>query len=228
MRRFTIWLGLVCCGIALTTPATAQDAEKTTWLGVQLGRSSDATIEGVPVARVIQDSPAHKGGLRARDVIIAVDGQAVLNNAELIKGVQVHDVGSWVSMTVSRKGREHDLRVRLAERPESGKMKPLTGWIGVRAIALPPTLREHFGAPEDSGVMISLVEAGSPAEIAGFQLGDVIYEVEGRPVKGPGDLYKLMGGAGVGNRVELLATRWGQDLELEALVEAAPDGGSSP
>jgi len=228
MRRFAVLLGLGCFVAALLTPVVAQDPEKTTWLGVQLGRSSDATIEGVPVSRVIEDSPAHKGGLRARDVILAVDGQAVLNNAELIKGVQLHDVGSWVAFTISRKGDERDLRVRLAARPEGQKMKPRTGWIGVRAIGLPPALREHFGAPKESGVMLSLIEAGGPAEIAGFELGDVIYEVDGRPVKGPGDLYKLMGGAGVGNRAEFLLTRWGQELELEALVEASPGKSSTP
>ena len=221
MRHLSVFVGILV--LAALLPAGAVASDDVTWLGVQLGRSSDSSTEGVPVYRVIQDSPADKGGLRARDLITSVDGQAVLNNVELIERIQLHDTGSWIALTVDRGGEARDVRVRLTNRPENGKMKPRTGWIGLRAIPLPPALREHFGAPEDSGVMISRIETGSPAESAGFELGDVVYEMDGRPLKNPAQLYKLLAGAGVGNRSEFLLMRWGLEVVLETTVEEAPE-----
>ena len=72
--------------------------------------------------------------------------------------------------------------------------------------------------------MISQVLPGSPAESAGFRLGDVVYEIEGQRIRAPGDLLRLVGGGGVGNRAEFRLTRWGQQLQLEASIEAAPKG----
>jgi len=207
--------GLLCTGIMA--------ADDVSWLGVQLGRSDGSTgTSGVPVHRVIEGSPADKGGLRARDVITAVDGQAVLTNAELIERIQAHETGAWIGLTVERNGDQRDLRVRLTSRPERGKMKPRTGWIGLRAIALPPELRQHFGAPEDAGVMVSKIEEGSPAQSAGFELGDVVFEMDESPVKSPSDLYNRLAGAGVGNKTEIKLMRWGLEVLVEATVEEAP------
>ena len=221
MRHLSVFVGILV--LAALLPAGAVASDEVTWLGVQLGRSSDSSIEGVPVYRVIQDSPADKGGLRARDLITSVGGQAVLNNVELIERIQLHDTGSWIALTVDRGGDKRDVRVRLTSRPENGKMKPRTGWIGLRAIPLPPELREHFGAPVDSGVMISKIETGSPAESAGFELGDVLYEMDGRSLKNPAQLYKLLAGAGVGNETEFRLMRWGLEVVLESVVVEAPE-----
>jgi serine protease Do len=55
----------------------------------------------------------------------------------------------------------------------AGKGVP-RGYLGVGLTDLTPELRTHFGVPEGSGVMVSKVEAGSPAEKAGFKVGDII------------------------------------------------------
>jgi S1-C subfamily serine protease len=206
----------------------AHAADDVSWLGVQLARGNDRSLEGVSVFRVIEGSPADKGGLRARDRITAVGGQAVLDTAELIGRIQSHETGSWIALTIQRDGDERDLRVRLASKPETRSMKARTGWIGVKALALPPALREHFGAPADAGVMISGIEEGSPAESAGFELGDVVFELDGEPVKMPTELYRKLAGAGVGNEVEFLLTRWGVEMELEATIERAPEREDRP
>jgi S1-C subfamily serine protease len=221
MQQRSVFVGILVLATVLGHAAPA--SEEVTWLGVQLGRNHDRSLVGVPVYRVIEGSPADKAGLRARDRVLSVDGQAVQSNGELIKRVQSHDTGSWIGMTISRGDHERDLRVRLAARPENEKMKPRRGWIGLGAIALPPKLRLHFGAPQEAGVMISEVESGSPAESAGFELGDVVYEMDGRSVKMPAELKMLIAGAGVGNEVEFVLTRWGLEMELEATVERLPE-----
>jgi hypothetical protein len=57
------------------------------------------------------------------------------------------------------------------------------GYLGVGLTELTPELRTHFGVPEESGVMVSKVEAGSPAEKAGLKVGDIISRIDGKPVE---------------------------------------------
>ncbi len=101
-------------------------------------------------------------------------------------------------------------------------MRLREGWIGLEAIDLPETLREHFGAPADAGVMISHVEPGSPAESAGFALGDVLYEIDGNPVRSAGALRARLQGGGVGNDCEFVAARDGLVIEFETRIEEKP------
>ena len=56
------------------------------------------------------------------------------------------------------------------------------GFIGVQVTPMTPELRAHFGAPEDVGVLVSLVEEGGPAEAAGIQVGDILSAVDGDAV----------------------------------------------
>lgn len=56
------------------------------------------------------------------------------------------------------------------------------GYIGVRPIEMTPELRQHFGAPKDSGVLVATVEADSPAAKAGLQVGDIITALDGERI----------------------------------------------
>jgi membrane-associated protease RseP (regulator of RpoE activity) len=62
------------------------------------------------------------------------------------------------------------------------------GYLGVALLDLTPELRAHFGVPEDSGVMVSKVEPGSPAEKAGIKVGDILTLVDGKPMKSSWDV----------------------------------------
>ena len=84
-------------------------------------------------------------------------------------------------------------------------------------------MREHFGAPEEAGAMISAIEVGSPAEAAGFELGDVVFEFDGQPVDDARSLLRLVAGGGVGNETEFKAARDGVEVLLEAVLERDPD-----
>jgi len=71
---------------------------------------------------------------------------------------------------------------------ESGGPLVNRGYLGVGLLDLTPELRTHFGVPEDSGVMVSKVEAGSPAEKAGIKVGDILTLVDGKPMKSSWDV----------------------------------------
>ena len=217
------WPLALIAALALGAVSAADDDQPpSAWLGVRLG--GPATPEqGVAVSRVFEGSPADRAGLRARDLIVAFGGERVTGVRDLIGRIRSQEPGAWLPLTVERRGDEVELDVKLVQRPAVIKAGGVRrGWIGVAAIELPESLREHFGAPADAGVMVSHVEVGSPAEVAGFRLGDVVYDVDGKPVGSLRMFRELVEGGGVGNEYEFFVARDGALLVLESPIEAAP------
>lgn len=87
-------------------------------------------------------------------------------------------------------------------------------YLGVSLTHLSPELREHFGAPKDSGVMVESVQKDSPAEKAGFRVGDIVVGVDGNDVKSATDLRQALQDKKEGDtvRVEVLRGRARQTL----------------
>jgi hypothetical protein len=73
--------------------------------------------------------------------------------------------------------------VRIRSPHDGARLLPLgKGYLGVQLVEMTPQLLDHFEVKGDSGVMISHVEPGSPADKAGLEVGDVITEVDGKSV----------------------------------------------
>jgi Do/DeqQ family serine protease len=68
--------------------------------------------EGILIVRVMPNSPAAAGGLRAGDVILTVDGQAIKDSQEVQTAVEQSAVGQNLAMTIRRNGQEQSLNVR--------------------------------------------------------------------------------------------------------------------
>ena len=100
----------------------------------------------------------------------------------------------------------------------------LRGRIGVYVQPLTPELREHFGAPEDRGVLVARVEAGRPAERAGLRVGDLLLEANDEPIANPGDLLRIVASVAEGATLELRVLRGGE----ERTVKVEPEGGTTP
>jgi len=86
------------------------------YLGVSIG---DAADRGASVQQVQSGTPAAKAGLRAGDVITAIDGDSVADAASLTAAVGGHSPGDHVTLTYTRNGSSHTLSVTLGTRPSS-------------------------------------------------------------------------------------------------------------
>jgi C-terminal processing protease CtpA/Prc len=93
------------------------------------------------------------------------------------------------------------------------------GYLGVQVLDLTPELRRHFGVPEDSGVLVSRVEEGSPAEAAGILVGDVLTVVDGEAVSDLRELRRSIRDRETGETVSVELRRGASSLNLPVVIE---------
>ena len=84
----------------------------TTWRGEGVRVVAEATADVVPVT---PDGPADRAGIRAGDVIVAIDGRPVTEPDELIVAIRAKSPGDAVVLTVRDGDVDRDVRVVLAE-----------------------------------------------------------------------------------------------------------------
>jgi putative serine protease PepD len=84
------------------------------YLGI---RVSDASTSGAQVTSVVSDSPADKAGLKAGDVITAIDGNTVTSADDLTAAVGAHKPSDTITVTLTRDGATKQISVTLGVRP---------------------------------------------------------------------------------------------------------------
>jgi len=89
------------------------------------------------------------------------------------------------------------------------------GHLGLVVLGLTDELKHYFGSGKD-GVLVGTIEAGSPAEKAGVKIGDVLADVDGKPVDDAGDVLSLLGGKKKGDAIGLTVIRAHMPLMLTA------------
>lgn len=153
-----------------------------------------AGSEGAQVADVQSNSPAAQAGLKIGDVVIALNGRPVRGAAELRARLSVVPVGESVDLRV-RRGKEATLlKARIGEL-EKGQVAGGQA-IGELAGAM-LAQAERKGLPGRNGaVLVSAVEAGSPAFEHGLRAGDLIIGVNQRRVSSVPELAKALQGSG--------------------------------
>lgn len=92
------------------------------------------------------------------------------------------------------------------------------GFLGVGLLELTPELQAHFGLAEGTGVLVSKVEADSPAAAAGVRAGDIITSVDGQTADSAWTVRKLVGAKKDGESVALEVQRNGAPISLSATV----------
>src|SRR5688500_11244463 len=106
------------------------------------------------------------------------------------------------------------------------------GWIGVEVDVITPPVAETFRLGSTRGALIAGVLRGGPADKAGIKPGDVLLEVEGRPVADPTSMLNLIAALPPGASARMKFKREGKDLDAEITIGRRPRqqarGGSEP
>ncbi len=97
------------------------------------------------------------------------------------------------------------------------------GRIGVQITPVSKDIAESLGLPKTTGALVRMVEAGSPAEKAGMEAGDVILKVDGKVIEKSSDLPRSIGGIKPGSRANVTVWRRGANRDLSITIAEMPD-----
>jgi serine protease Do len=153
---------------------------------------------GALVASVAEGSPAAKAGIKAGDIIVEYNGRKVAQSDDLPRAVAETSVGHEVPLTVLRDGKTVALRATVGRLDEpatavtGGTKDAARGSLGLSLTPLSPAEARERGFGDHAGLLVRGVEEGSPAANAGLQPGDVISEVNRKPVKSIDDVKQAM------------------------------------
>ncbi len=174
-----------------------------------LGRSL-RSCSGRMIDDVIQTdaslNPGNSGG-----PLVTSDGQVVGVNTATIMGAQGLCFAIGINTAKFVAGRLL----------QEGRIR--RSYIGVEAQTTPLHRRlvRFYNLPQETGVVVISVTAGSPGQKAGLREGDVIVALDGQPVAGVDDLHRLLTDARVGINTVLTVLRWTERLELKVVPEEA-------
>jgi len=132
----------------------------------------------------IADSPAEKAGIRQNDVIRKINDQPVEGAQDLVKKISAYMPGESVKLEIWREKAALNLEVTLAEYPGSVvEARFGAALLGMRVQPLTPEMKKQVGLDADiQGVVVIDVEEDSPAFNAEISLGDIITEIQQKPV----------------------------------------------
>jgi serine protease Do len=171
------------------------------------GRSllkSYGLAEGAFVQAVAPGGPAEKAGLKAEDVIVAINGKPVKTSGDLVNTVTSTPLGTALNVTAMRDGKRESFKVvvgDLAEvfpdefgagkKAEPDKTENTTARFGMSIQNLTDAQRQNLGIKEKGGVQISTVEPDSFAEDIGLAARDILLSINRQPVNSFDDVRRI-------------------------------------
>jgi serine protease Do len=170
----------------------------------------DAT--GAIVSQVSPDSPASSAGLKSGDVLRELNGRKMLNGGALQVAVSETAPGTTIELGILRDGKPQTVRITVGEFHNNQSQQAANenpseqhGRLGVNVSNITPDVRQQFNIPDQvHGAAVESVRPGSPADDAGLTPGDVILEVDRKPVQDADNFVNQVHQAPAGKDILLL------------------------
>ena len=150
-------------------------------------------------------NPGNSGG-----PLVNIDGEVIGINAMIIQPGQ--GIGFAIPITLAR-----NIMLQLIDR---GKV--VRPWVGIGLQDLTPELMKSFNVAEKEGAVVSQVFEGSPAEKAGFRVGDIVVTIDGVKIKNSQDVVREVLKKQVGQRIQFVVVREGKELDIPATTVEMP------
>ena len=153
-------------------------------------------IKGVLVAKVEDNTPADKAGLKRGDVIIQFNGKEIPNMSKFRLIVANSEINKNLPITVIRDKREKSLSIKLTERPDkittnkSDNSVEKSDNLGLEVDELNSDFALKYKINEKHGVIITRIYPNSPSAKSGLSVGDVILEINRKTIKNVADFNK--------------------------------------
>ncbi|MBI5469592.1 MAG: DegQ family serine endoprotease [Deltaproteobacteria bacterium] len=146
---------------------------------------------GVLISSVTPGDPAEKAGLKAGDIVVGFNGKTITDLSDLPRTVASTPPGKTVEVKVIRDGKEKSFLIKVGTKAEEGvREKPSEEKelapderLGFSVQPITPEIAKRLGLKDPEGLIVSAVKPDSPAGSAGLRRGDVVKEVDRKPVK---------------------------------------------
>ena len=184
MENGEVRRGQIGVGIQDLTPEVARG------LGIE-------AKEGALITQVEPGSPADKAGLERADLVVAVDGVPIRGSGDLRNRIGLLAVGKKIQIEVLREGERKKIEVEVGERRQ--RTAKLDASNSLHPALAGAAFQDAGSTPSSQGkrgVEIVAVEADSPAARVGLRPGDIIVQVNLKPVANLDDLRTLVSGDG--------------------------------
>lgn len=191
------------------------------WLGVMIQHVTADLAEkfkldrpiGALVGEVMENSPAAKAGIKQGDVIIKFMGREITNMATLPSLVALTPIDTKAELTIIRKGKRKTIKVTIGKLDEdqlgsdSASNESINQKLGLTVQEITPELAKTLEIKEDGGVIISDVTSGSPAALAGIRRGEIILEINQKPVASIKEITEILEAIKPDSNILLLTKR---------------------
>jgi serine protease Do len=182
------------------------------------GRPLSLDEKSNPVDMIQTDAsinPGNSGG-----PLLNLRGQVIgINTLIITRGLpQSAGVGFAVPINVAK-----DILPQLRE-----KGRVTRGWLGVQIQKVDDQMAQSLKMKEAKGALVSDVTAGSPADKAGVEPGDVILGADAKVIEDNSDLSRYIAGKAPGTTVKLRALRDGAEKTLSVTLGTFPDESEDP
>lgn len=176
------------------------------WLGVTIQDLPGDLAEyfgikdkkGALVTDVIEGDPAHKAGIKIKDIIIEINGTKIESSRSLLKTIASIRVGEIVKIGVLRDGNVRTFKVKIGKRPDAKQIAKQPSDLnynendlGVTVSELNAEIKERLNLVDGSGVIVNHVDSGSRADKAGIQVNDILKEINHKEINTVND-YKMI------------------------------------
>jgi serine protease Do len=168
-------------GLLLTDVKDLDETQK-----AKVGKSLPAT--GAFVAELTPGGPAAKAGIRPGDVVTSINNKKVESSSDVVDYVSSQPIGSAVAIQYVRDGKPSQVQVTLGELPDEDARQASAGQgqqgkVGLGLQTLTPDVASSLGMDKGTrGAVVTDIVPGSPAEQAGLKPGDVIVEINRKPI----------------------------------------------
>ncbi len=189
-------------------------------IGIEWSKADDkpelfkalGTNSGVLISKVQKDGPADKAGLKADDIIIAMNGKSVKNGDDLVARVSETPVNSNIAVTVDRDTKHMNFNITVLDRAEVFKDRPEFAQLheppadvepvkpeqsqykfGIKLHALTDSERNTMALDAKGGLLVESVDEDSFSEDIGLMEKDVILSINRQPVTSVEDVKRIQG-----------------------------------
>ena len=168
--------------------------------------------QGVLIADVVPGDPADRAGVRAKDIVLEINGEKVKDSKTLLKKVAKLEVGTTAKIKILRNGKTKVIKVKVGKRDDAkivARKQPdkIKADLGVQVADLTPENSNRFNISDTEGVVVTALESGGKGAEAGMRTGDIVKGINRQEILDINDYDRAMEKLKDGDEVSFLIKR---------------------